>query len=290
MWIAVGGTIVNVVGDYVLGFGKLGFPRLGIAGLAIASVVAMWVMFLSLITYIFTQPELKTYRFFQQIYRIDRDVLGQLIRVGVPIGMATALEIGLFTIVTYLMGSLGLEVLAGHQVVLQTIAITFMVPLAMSNATTIRVGQQIGAQNILGAQQAGYVSMAIGLIFMTLMTIILLCFPHQIISVFIDINDPRNANVIVLATGMMQVAGISQILDGPQKIIIGALYGLQDTRVPMLLSLFAFWGIGLSSGYWLGFYTPLGGNGLWIGQSIGIGIAAVIFFWRFRHLIRSLDN
>ncbi|WP_310486739.1 MATE family efflux transporter [Chamaesiphon sp. VAR_69_metabat_338] len=283
--IAIGGTIINVVGDYVLGFGKFGFPQLGIAGLAVASIIAIWAMFLALVVYMLTQKELKTYRFFQSIYRIDRHVLKSLIRVGVPIGIATALEIGLFAIVTYLMGLLGTEVLAAHQVVLQTIAITFMVPLAMSYAATIRVGQEIGQNNPAGAVRAGYVGAATGLMFMLLMAAILLLFPHQIISIFIDLSDPRNRNVVPLATGMMTIAAISQILDGPQKIIMGALYGLQDTRIPMFLSFLAFWGVGLTSGYWLGFHTALGGNGLWLGQSIGIAISAVMFFWRFHHLV-----
>ena len=286
MSIAIGGTIINIIGDYVLGFGKFGFPRLGITGLALASIIAMWAMFLALVGYILTHKELKTYRFFRQIYRVDRQILTSLLRVGIPIGVATALEIGLFTIVTYLMGLLGTEVLAAHQVVLQTIAITFMVPLAMSYAATIRVGQEIGQNGLLGATRAGYVGAALGLGFMLIMAAVLLLFPQQIIGIFIDTSDPRNANVVTLATGIMTIAAISQILDGPQKIIMGALYGLQDTRIPMILSFLAFWGIGLMSGYWLGFHTSLGGNGLWIGQSIGIAISAVMFFWRFHHLVR----
>ncbi len=286
MAIAIGGTIINIIGDYVLGFGKFGFPQLGIAGLALASILAIWVMFLALVGYILTQKELKTYRFFRQIYRVDRQTIASLLRVGIPIGVATALEIGLFAIVTYLMGSLGTEVLAAHQIVLQTIAITFMVPLAMSYAATIRVGQEIGQNGLIGATRAGYIGAAIGLGFMILMAAILLIFPRQIIGIFIDISDPRNTNVVTLATGLMTIAAISQILDGPQKIIMGALYGLQDTRIPMILSFLAFWGIGLASGYWLGFHTSLGGNGLWIGQSIGIAISAVMFFWRFHHLVR----
>jgi multidrug resistance protein, MATE family len=287
MSIAIGGTIINIIGDYVLGFGKFGFPKLGIAGLALASILAMWAMFVALVVYILTQKELKTYRFFRQIYRVDRQIVTSLIRVGVPIGIATALEIGLFTIVTYLMGLLGTEVLAAHQVVLQTVAITFMVPLAMSYAATIRVGRAIGQSGLVGATRAGYIGAAIGLGFMLIMAAILLIFPRQIIGIFIDISDPRNANVVTLATGLMTIAAISQILDGPQKIIMGALYGLQDTRIPMILSFVAFWGIGLASGYWLGFHTSLGGNGLWIGQSIGIAISAVMFFWRFHHLVRT---
>jgi multidrug resistance protein, MATE family len=285
--IAIGGTIVNSVGDYALGFGKFGCPRLGIAGFALASVLAVWAMFIALIGYILTHSELKHYQFFRNIGRVDRQIISQLIKVGVPIGGATALEIGLFAIVTYLMGSLGTEVLAAHQIILQTISITFMVPLAMSYAATIRVGQEVGQNNRIGIIRAGYVGAGIGLVFMVLVMLVMLIFPRQIIGIFIDISDPNNAKVISLASGLMIIAAISQIVDGPQKIIMGALYGLQDTRIPLLLSLLAFWGVGLTSGYWLGFYTPLGGNGLWIGQSIGIAISAIIFFWRFHHLINT---
>jgi multidrug resistance protein, MATE family len=287
MSIAIGGTIINIIGDYVLGFGKFGFPQLGIAGLAYASIFAIWAMFLALVVYILTQPELKTYRLLRQIYRVDRQIVTSLVRVGIPIGISTALEIGLFAIVTYLMGLLGTEVLAAHQVVLQTVAITFMVPLAMSYAATIRVGQEIGQNNRVGAIRSGYIGAAIGLGFMLLMAAILLLFPDRIIGIFLDLQDPRNANVVPLATGMMTIAAISQILDGPQKIIMGALYGLQDTRVPAILSFLAFWGVGLTIGYWLGFQTSLGGSGLWLGQSIGIAISAVMFFWRFHHLVRN---
>ncbi len=285
--IAIGGTIINSVGDYALGFGKFGCPRLGVAGFALASVLATWAMFLALISYMLNHSELKHYQFFRNISRVDRQIISKLIRVGLPIGGATALEIGLFAIVTYLMGSLGTEVLAAHQIVLQTISITFMVPLAMSYAATIRVGQEVGQNNLAGVNRAGYVGAGIGLIFMILVMIVMLVFPQQIIGIFIDTSEPNNAKVIALATGLMIIAAISQIVDGPQKIIMGALYGLQDTRIPLLLSLVAFWGVGLTSGYWLGFYTPLGGNGLWIGQSIGIAISAVIFFWRFHHIVSS---
>jgi MATE family multidrug resistance protein len=287
MAIATGGTVFNIIGNYILGFGKLGFPALGIAGLALASVLTLWGMFLALVIYILNQKELKTYRLFQKLWQFDRQICWNLLKVGIPIGGATALEIGLFTIVTYLMGLLGTEVLAGHQIVLQTIAVTFMVPLAMSYAATIRVGHELGKQDFEGVSRAGLVSTTIGLLFMTIMAVVLCFFPHQIIDIFIDIRDPRNANVVSLATGLMQVAGISQILDGPQKILVGALYGLQDTRIPMILSLIAFWLIGLAGGYYLGFHTPLGGNGLWIGQSIGIAISAIMFGWRFYYLMTT---
>ncbi len=290
--IAVGGTILNIVGDYVLGFGKFGFPQLGIAGLALASIIAVWAMFLTLVGYIVTDRELKTYRFFHRIDRLfwtlpDWQILGSLIRVGLPIGMATALEIGLFTSVTYLMGLLGTQSLAAHQIILQTTSIIFMVPLAMSYAATIRVGQEIGQANLGGAVRASYISTATGLGFMLLMSVILLLFPDRIIGIFIDINTPQAVEVTRLAKGMMTICAFALILDGPQKIILGALHGLQDTRIPMFLSAIAFWGIGLASGYWLCFDVGLGGKGLWIGQSIGLAVSAVIFGWRFQYLIAT---
>ncbi len=285
MAIVICGTLLNIVGNYLLGFGHFGFPRLEIAGLALSSVFSLWVMFLALVGYILQDPELKTYRFFQNLHHVKPSILRELIRVGLPIGVASALELGLFTIVTYLMGILGTEVLAAHQIVFQTIAVVFMVPLGMSFATTVRVGRWVGQQNLEGARRAGYLSMGIAVGFTTVMAIVMLIFSRPIIGLYLDLQNPQNAIVVSLATSMLRVAAIAQILDGLQKTTMGALYGLQDTRVPMLLSFPAFWGVGLTAGYLLGFHTVLGGTGLWIGQSIGIAIAAIVFLWRFSRLV-----
>jgi multidrug resistance protein, MATE family len=282
--IVMGGTLLNIAGNYVLGFGQFGFPRLEIAGLAISSVFSLWAMFLSLMVYVLRQKELRTYRFFH-LHSFKPKLLRELLRVGLPISVASALELGLFTIVTYSMGVLGTEVLAAHQIVFQTTAVIFMVPLGMSFATTVRVGQWVGQQNLEGAKRAGYVSIRIGLGFMALMAIGLLIFPRQVIGLYLDVQNPQNAIVVSLATSMLSVAAIAQILDGLQKTTVGALYGFQDTRIPMLLSFPTFWGVGLTVGYFLGFHTSLGGTGLWIGQSIGIAIAAISFTWRFRHVV-----
>jgi multidrug resistance protein, MATE family len=282
--ITIGGTLMNIVGNYILGFGKWGFPRMEITGLALSSVFALWMMFFALIIYILSNKDLQTYRLLQKLPQFDLPVFRELLRLGLPIGIATTLETGLFTIITYLMGVLGTAVLAAHQIVFQTIIITFMVPLGMSFAATIRVGQWFGLQNRREMARAGSVSLLMGAGFMTIMAIVLLVFPQQIIGLYIDLQDPRNADAISLAKPMMQIAAIAQIIDGVQKIAVGALYGLQDTQVPMLLSFIAFWGVGLTSGYLLGFHTNLGSTGLWIGQTLGVAVAALIFVWRFYHL------
>jgi MATE family multidrug resistance protein len=285
MFIVICATLFNTVGNYVLAFGKLGFPKMGLAGLALASILAHWGMFLSLLIYILAQKQMRTYRVFDNIHLLEPGILWELVKLGVPLGIAAALEAGLFTTVTYLMGILGSEVLAAHQIVLQTTIVIFMIPLAMSYAATVRVGQWSGQQNYEAARRAGYVSIGLGAIFMTVMAVVLLLYPQQVIGLYVDIRNPENAKVLQLAIPMLTVAAVSQILDGVQKTANGALQGLKDTRIPMLLSLIAYWGVGLTSGYFLGFPLGFGGVGLWLGQSIGIAMAALVFVLRFRKLM-----
>lgn len=290
MFIVVIGTIFNISGNYVLGFGKFGFPRLEMAGLAIASVLALWGMLIALVVYLLKHPQLKTYRIFAQLHKIKPAIIWQLSKIGGPIGIFIALEVGLFTIVTYLMGALGTEVLAAHQIVFQTILVIFMIPLGMSYATTVRVGQWLGQKNLAGIRRSGYLSIGIGLGFIILVTIAMLLFPQAIVGIYLDLNDPANTQVITLALPMLTIATLSQIPDVIQKIAYGALQGLKDTRVPMLLSLPAFWGVGLSLGYILGFPLGWGGTGLWLGHLIGMAIAAMLFLIRFRQQINSFNK
>ncbi|MBD2259755.1 MATE family efflux transporter [Pseudanabaena sp. FACHB-2040] len=285
MVIVMAGTGLNVAGNYALGFGHFGLPALGLSGIALTSVISYWAMFIALVVYLLKQRLLKSYRLFQNLLRVEPQVLRELFWIGLPIGVSFALEIGLFTVTTYLMGALGPEVLAAHQIVFQTIAVIFMVPLGMSYATTIRVGQWNGQQNPAGVRRAAYVGMGLGGFFMILMALLLLLFPRSAIGLFLDLGNPNNAQVISLAISMFAVAAVSQILDGVQTTAAGALRGLKDTRVPMLLSFLAFWGVGLASGYTLGFVVGLGGIGLWLGQAIGVGCSAILFGWRLGRLI-----
>jgi multidrug resistance protein, MATE family len=287
MLIVIIGTIFNIIGNYILGFGKFGFPRLEMAGLAIASVLALWGMFIGLAIYILKHPRLKTYRIFEQLNQIKPAIIWQLSKIGIPIGIFTALEVGLFTTVTYLMGALGTEVLAAHQIVLQTIVVIFMIPLGMSFATTARVGQWLGQKDVQGIKRSGYLSIGIGFVFTIFVAIAMLLFPRSIVGLYLDLNDPANAQILALALPMLTIATISQVLDAVQKITYGALQGLQDTRVPMLLSIPAFWGVGLTTGYILGFLCGWGGTGLWLGQSIGVAITAMLFLVRFRQQIAA---
>ncbi len=283
--IVVAGTVFNAIGNYILGFGKLGFPIMELKGIAWASALSQWLMLLLLLIYIFRYRQLRNYQLFQNLPQLKPKILRELLWLGVPIAISFAFEIGLFTTTTYLMGVLGTQVLAAHQIVFQTIAVIFMVPLGMSFATTIRVGQWNGQQNAEGVRRAAYVSVCLGAFFMSVMVIALLIFPQQVIAVYLDVDNPENAQVISLATSMLSIAALSQILDGVQTTVAGTLRGLKDTRMPMLLSFLAFWGVGLTSGYLLGFHFGFGGVGLWLGQLLGVAMSAGLFIWRFQRLM-----
>ncbi|MEM8808120.1 MAG: MATE family efflux transporter [Cyanobacteria bacterium P01_G01_bin.38] len=285
MTIITVGTVFNILGNYVLGFGKWGFPAMELAGLALATALAWWGMFIALVLYVCLHPALRAYRIFQGLHRVRPKILWQLVWVGVPIGIFTGLETGFFTVITFWVGTLGTEVLAAHQVVFQTIVVAFMVPLGISYATTVRVGQWLGQRNLAGIQQATWVSISITTLLMLVFSSAFLLFPTQIIGLYLDVQDPANAPIIELALPLLKVAAIAQVLDGVQKAVYGALQGLQDTQVPTILNILGFWGVGLSVGYGLGFYLGLGSVGLWIGQSVAIAAVATLFIGRFCQLM-----
>ena len=282
--IVIIGTAFNIAGNYVLGFGKLGFPRMELAGLGLSSGLSFWLMFLIFLLYVLKHPQLKEYRFLQALHQLKPRTLQRLVTIGVAIAVTIVLEYGMFAAITFLIGILGTEALAAHQTAYQTSTVIYMIPLGMSYAVTARVGQWFGLQDFQGTRRAGYVGLAGVAIFMVLTAIVLILYRQQVVGIYLDIHHPDNANVIRLAVPMLLISALAQLLDGIQRVAMGALYGLQDTRIPMLLSGFAFWGVGLTSGYLLGFPLGLQGVGLWIGQSIGVAVAGVIFVWRFHRL------
>ncbi len=284
--IVVIGTVFNIACNYVLGFGKLGFPRMELAGLGLGSALSFWLMFGLFAIYILRHPELSRYRFWRGWKHPNGAILMRLLAVGLPIAVTLTLELGMFLAVSYMAGSLGTEVLAAHQIAFQTMALIFMVPLGMSQAVTARVGLWFGRVDRAGTRRAGFVAIAAAISFLSMTAIALFLGRRIMIGLFIDLQDPQNAPVIALAMNLLLVSAIAQIIDGVQRVTMSALYGLQDTRVPMLLSAIAFWGIGITSGYLLGFVAGWGAVGLWIGQYTGVTVAGVIFVWRFHRLTR----
>lgn len=288
------GTVFNIGCNYVLGFGKLGFPPLGLTGLGLGSGLSFWLMFALFLGYILWHPQLSQYRFwgwqfsrspkvrFAKVW--DLKILRQLLAMGAPMAGVLLIEYGLFSAMTYMAGSLGTTVLAAHQVAFQIMALVFMVPLGMSYAVTARVGMWLGKKDRAGQRRAGTVAMGSALGFLSMSAGVLYFVRRPAIGLFVDLQDPQNGAVIALAMTLLLVSMVAQTIDGVQKLAVGALHGLQDKRTPMWVSLFTYWGVGLTTGYGLCFLQGWGAIGLWIGQYVGVTVGGVIFVMRFYRL------
>jgi MATE family multidrug resistance protein len=283
------GTLLNIIGNYVLMFGKFGFPELGLAGIGYSSAFSFWSMFVGMAIYILSQSRFQTYQLIPQRRshgnQDNHHIFEEIIKVGLPIGGLIAVEAGLFTVVTFLIGQLGTTALATHQIALQTIALFFQIALGISLATTVRVGQFLGQKNAAGMRLAGYVGMALGGFSLGMVGLLFWLLPNSITALFLDIQNPDNAHVVALVAQLLRVAAIFQIVDGIQVTAAGALRGLQDTRVPLLIGIVAYWCVGLPSGYLLGLRLGYGAIGLWWGLAVGLAIAATILTWRFSQLV-----
>ncbi|MGB3786593.1 MAG: MATE family efflux transporter [Phormidesmis sp.] len=284
------GTVFNIACNYVLGFGKFGFPRLGLLGLGLGSSLSFWLMFGLFSLYILRHPELNQYRFWRGWKHPNGKILLRLVAVGLPISVTLILELGMFITLAFMAGSLGTEVLAAHQISFQIIALIFMVPIGMSQAVTARVGLWFGKGDIHGARRAGLVAVGSVAVFLGVAAIALSTFRPFLISLFLDEQSVTSVGVIAIAMNLLFIAAIGQVLDGVQRVAMSALYGLQDTKVPMVLSAIAFWAIGITTGYVLCFLVGWGVVGLWIGQYTGAAVAGIIFVWRFYRLTERGRN
>ena len=198
--------------------------------------------------------------------------------MSAPAGVA---EIGLFSAASVLMGLLGTNELAAHAVALQCASMTFMVPLGLSQATTVRVGLAFGAGSPEGVRKAGWTSLGLTLCFMSATCLLFLLVPHAVVGLFLDASAPQNQVALGLAATYLGVAGVFQLVDGTQVIAAAALRGLSDTKMPMILALGGYWACGLPIAYLCGFTLGLRGFGVWLGLAAGLAIVAVILTARF---------
>ena len=280
--ISVAAVALNIGANYILMYGKAGFPALGLVGTGWASTLVFWFMLVALVGVTQASPTFSAYRVFSHLRRPDPHYLREIFRIGWPIGISYGVESGLFMVTALLMGLLGTVALAAHQVAIQCAAFTFMVPLGIGIATSVRVGQAVGRRDPSGAKTAGFVGVGLAAAFMFVAAILFWTLPRQIVGLYLDLDDPSNAEVIALATSLLAVAAVFQIFDGVQVSAGGALRGLKDTRRPMLIGFLSYWVVGLTTGYVIGFRMSGGPVGLWWGLVIGLAVAAILLSVRFR--------
>jgi MATE family multidrug resistance protein len=192
------------------------------------------------------------------------------------------MEASLFVAVALAIGTLGTDVVASHQIAINVASVTFMVPLGIAMATTVRVGHAIGRGDAEGVRGAGLAGLALTLATQGISAILMLTVPQRIAALY-----TADTAVIGLAAELLVLAGLFQFSDGLQVSASGALRGLKDTRVPMLITTFAYWGVGMPVGWWLAFKAGLGARGMWMGLIAGLSMAAVLLTTRFWRLARA---
>ena len=280
------GILVNLLANWVLIYGKLGFPALGLVGSGLASTITYSVLALVMAAIIqFHRLFRRTY-VFGRLFRPDWQRLGEIVRIGTPIAFTLAFEVTVFSAAVYLMGLIDQVSVAAHAIALQIAAITFMVPLGISQAATIRVGMAYGARDAGWVSRAGYASLAMSLGFMSLAALVIWLAPRDLASLFLDASDPANGPVLDLAVKFLFIAAIFQLADGAQVVGAAMLRGLQDTRVPMVYAGIGYWAVGLGGGALLAFGFGWKGEGVWTGLALGLAMVAVLMLWRWSRRAR----
>lgn len=278
LYFALLGPMLLAPLGYVLMYGRFGVPSLGALGAAIATAIVLWIQVAAFATYVMRNHRFRDLHLFQGWAKPDPRTLSELLKIGLPMGITLLMEGGLFVAVALIIGRLGTDIVASHQVALNVASIAFMVPLGLALATTVRVGNAVGRNDVVGirhAALAGFV-LALGTQFVSAGAMAVL--PHAIASLY-----TTDAAVVALAAQLLLLAALFQFSDGIQVVANGALRGLKDTRVPMVITLIAYWGFGMPVGWWLAFHHDMGARGMWIGLIAGLSAAAVLLtarFWR----------
>lgn len=274
------GVVFNAVINYGLIFGAFGLPKLGLFGAGLGSSLTQVAMFLGLALVVSRHHLFRRYHLFGHIFRPDWARYREVWRLGAPIAMTLGLEVTVFNAAVFLMGLIGTAALAAHAIAIQIASLTFMVPLGLAQAATVRVGLAFGRRDRAGIGRAGWTALALGTAFMSTAAVAMLLAPGQIVRLFIA-DVPANAEVIRLAITFIGVAALFQIVDGAQSVGAGMLRGLQDTTVPMLFAAIGYWVIGIGVGAGLGFWAGWQGLGIWIGLALGLAVVALLMVSRW---------
>jgi MATE family multidrug resistance protein len=261
-------------------FGHLGVPPLGTVGAGIATAIARWGMALGLLGVAWRElrPHLVPWR--REV--LAAAPLARMLRLGLPIGLQMQLEIGVFSVVALLMGHIGTVPMAAHQIAINIASLTFMVPLGVSGAAAVVVGQAVGAGEAARARRSAVAALATGAAFMLLSGLVLTLAPRPLARLY-----SLEAAVVALASLLIPIAGVFQVFDGLQVVSIGVLRGVGDTRAPMVVNVLGFWLIGLPVSLWLGFGVGTGAVGLWWGLVAGLAAVAMFLLARVRARLGS---
>lgn len=277
LWVVPGAAVVNAGLNVWLIWGGLGLPGFGMRGSAAATSITLWLTAVALLVLLHIRHPNHV-----RLVAPQWSVIRELLVIGVPVGGTVIFEAALFMATALLVGLLGPVPLAAHQVAISVASVTFMVPLAISQAANVRVAHALGAGCPQGARRAGFAAIGMAICFMGASALLMLSAPRAIVGLYVAHGGPAAA----VAARLLYIAAAFQIVDGVQVTASGALRGLKDTRVPMLLAGLGYWGIGFWTGRTLGFAFGWGVAGLWWGLFLGLAATALCLTTRFALLTR----
>ena len=279
--VACGAVVLNAVVNYGLILGHYGLPQLGLMGAGIGSTITNVVQFAVMALVVSFHPKFRRYHLFGRFWRPDSPRFRQIWRLGLPIGVTMGFEGGVFAVAILLMGLINEASVAAHAVAIQIASLTFMVPMGLGQAATVRVGLAFGRNDADGITKAGWTAFVLGTGFMAAMAMGIYSFPEALIGIFVTPIDAETTQVFNLAVSFLMVAAIFQIVDGAQVVGAGMLRGLHDTKVPMYFAAFGYWVVGIGVGGWLAFRGGWDGVGVWTGLATGLAVVSVLMLVRW---------
>jgi MATE family multidrug resistance protein len=279
LWATVGAAVLNALLNYAFIFGNWGAPEMGIEGAAVASLGSTLLSLAVLGGYaLVKRPE---YRLLQRIWRFDAPAFVRVFRLGLPIGLTSLAESGLFSMTAVMVGWIGAVELAAHGIALNYASAAFMLHLGLSQAATVRAGQAMGRHDEAALRLSGRVSTVLSVTAGVLTVILFVSVPGTLVALFIDPSDPARGTLLTVGVALLAMAALFNLMDGAQVIALGLLRGVQDTTVPMIIAAISYWVVGMPVSFVLGFVFGLGAVGVWLGLVVGLGLAAILLMWRF---------
>ena len=292
MYATVTANVINVFFNYVLIFGVWGFPKMGVVGAGIGTLIARFVMIILMWYFLNRLEKTKAYVKDLKLFVLEYSMLKKINSLGLPSALQMFFEVGLFTAAIWLSGTLGKNPQAANQIALNLSSMTFMIATGLSVTAMIRVGNQKGLKRPVELRRIATSIFIMGLALAILFALIFLIFNNVLPTFYLDLNDlthiADNQNVVEIASSLLIIAALFQISDSTQVVFLGALRGLQDVKIPTLITFFAYWIIGFPVSYFLGDASKYGSSGIWIGLLAGLTASSIFLYIRFNYLSKQL--
>lgn len=289
LWISLFEVPFEIIILYIFIFGKFGFPAMGIQGIGYGLAVCYAFTTLVLLIYLQFSRFTRDYNIYHYFGKLMWHYWKEMLQIGLPIGFTYFIELVAFTIATYFISQFNATALAAHQIILQFEGILISVPYALSQGTSILVGQNVGRQDKTGVWYASYVGLGICLVAGLLIAIPLLLFPHLLLKIDLSPTEMQNYELVRQSIVLFAVFAIYQIFDSIRVAEAGALRGLKETRFTMYVNIFCFFLFGLCAAYFFGIVLQGNAAGVWLGLTLGMALGAVVLFLKLRSKIETAD-